>query len=832
MKLELINFKCYDEKIINFKTGKGVILISAPSGSGKSTILQAIIFALFGTGTKVISVGKTSCKVEFEFENLIITRTKGPNRLVLRKNNIEYEGDVAQNIINDYFGVNFTTISYISQNSNNSFITMSPADKLEFLEKIAFKNTDILGIKSKIKKLINDRNLDLNNTTSQMEIVEETVKDLEVPDHIDFPIKCKNGSIPKSSKNMELLIKNENVRLKNAKVLLKKSRNLFEEKQKELTDLKILNTYIDTKNENQLDMKMKELNIKEDEIAVLYNGDENLNDLEQRLKILLLNKELISVLEKIDDYNKKLKEIETSELLELTKELENISKELWIEYAKDDAKETIKDTKELLNDVTKINELTKSLHNEEEYSEKLKKYKNKLEDNLEELKNETSRYEELKKMKEVYVCPVCDNKLFLKNNKLIESSCESNLELKDGIDNDIKILEKRIPELKKEIKNIEMNILKIENILTTNISTYKMIDEIKNKYEEIPDEESVIEDLEYIKNYYNSQTILENKKSKIETKLLKKEFSILHQNFKKDIEKLEAKKEQIQNTYTTDNNIEIDIFSEDELRNMISVEKHNKNILDDLNASKKNIENEILEQERKISELRKKHLEVHVELRNVNDVLETINTVQKEITDLENIQRQCENNFSKIEKYEKFIEEKNKHDSWVEKMSFLKTKEVNEKNKYHSSILLKEKISEAENIFIIHVIDQINNYAKLYLDLFFEEPISIVLSAFKQIKKNIKPTLNVEILYKSIESDLTMLSGGELARVNLAFTLALCDIFNSQLVMLDESTANLDQDTTNLIFSSIKENCKFKICIVVAHNITEGIFDEIIDCRY
>ena len=147
-------------------------------------------------------------------------------------------------------------------------------------------------------------------------------------------------------------------------------------------------------------------------------------------------------------------------------------------------------------------------------------------------------------------------------------------------------------------------------------------------------------------------------------------------------------------------------------------------------------------------------------------------------------------------------------------------------------LLLKEKISEAENIFIIHVIDQINNYAKLYLDLFFEEPISIALSAFKQIKKNIKPTLNVEILYKSIESDLTMLSGGELARVNLAFTLALCEIFNSQLVMLDESTANLDQDTTNLIFSSIKENCKFKICIVVAHNITEGIFDEVIDCRY
>ena len=135
---------------------------------------------------------------------------------------------------------------------------------------------------------------------------------------------------------------------------------------------------------------------------------------------------------------------------------------------------------------------------------------------------------------------------------------------------------------------------------------------------------------------------------------------------------------------------------------------------------------------------------------------------------------------------------------------------------------------EAENISIINTVEQINNNAKIYLDLFFDQPISITLSPFKQVKNNIKPSLNVEIFYKNEESDLDMLSGGEIGRINIAFTLALCDIFGSSLLLFDEATANLDQDTSNLIFSAIKENSINKLFIIVGHNMTEGIFDKII----
>ena len=57
MKLHLINFLCYNDKIFDF--GKeGLTLISGPSGSGKTSILRAIFFVLFNEGTKLQTYGK------------------------------------------------------------------------------------------------------------------------------------------------------------------------------------------------------------------------------------------------------------------------------------------------------------------------------------------------------------------------------------------------------------------------------------------------------------------------------------------------------------------------------------------------------------------------------------------------------------------------------------------------------------------------------------------------------------------------------------------------------------------------------------------------------
>jgi ABC-type lipoprotein export system ATPase subunit len=143
--------------------------------------------------------------------------------------------------------------------------------------------------------------------------------------------------------------------------------------------------------------------------------------------------------------------------------------------------------------------------------------------------------------------------------------------------------------------------------------------------------------------------------------------------------------------------------------------------------------------------------------------------------------------------------------------------------------LLKEKILEAESIAVANVVESINTHAQLYLDSFFvDNPIVVRLLPFKETKKNNKPQINIEIQYKEMECDLNMLSGGELSRVVLAFTLALGEMFNTPMLLLDESTASLDQEATTVVFDSIKENFKGKMVLIIAHQVIQGVFDKII----
>ena len=138
MRVHMKNFRCNEDRTVEFGE-EGLVLLCGESGAGKSTVMMAIMFALFGTGSKVVSHGKTTCSVELEFGDLKIVRTKRPNRLVI---NDIYEGVAAQNIINQKFGDTFDVTGYIAQNALNSFILMSPTDKLAFLEKFAFREVD------------------------------------------------------------------------------------------------------------------------------------------------------------------------------------------------------------------------------------------------------------------------------------------------------------------------------------------------------------------------------------------------------------------------------------------------------------------------------------------------------------------------------------------------------------------------------------------------------------------------------------------------------------------------------------------------------------------
>ena len=150
MKITLKNFRCWEQKELELGE-EGLTLLSGQSGTGKSTILMAIYFALFGVGKKISSKeGKT--KVILEIKDFKIERTKRPNRLIVKNSTGEWLDDVAQSIINNEFGSHFDVSCYLNQQGENSFVKMSPVDKLSFLEKFSINDFDIQSLKKKYMK--------------------------------------------------------------------------------------------------------------------------------------------------------------------------------------------------------------------------------------------------------------------------------------------------------------------------------------------------------------------------------------------------------------------------------------------------------------------------------------------------------------------------------------------------------------------------------------------------------------------------------------------------------------------------------------------------------
>jgi DNA repair ATPase RecN len=222
--------------------------------------------------------------------------------------------------------------------------------------------------------------------------------------------------------------------------------------------------------------------------------------------------------------------------------------------------------------------------------------------------------------------------------------------------------------------------------------------------------------------------------------------------------------------------------------------------------------------------------ETYTTVNNISDIESNIDKYSKE---LDTYKEECvkhEENMEKVGVYQKYKEKLDSYNEWRNKVKTLTDQEKTLRLKYASTTLLKEIILRAESISIQNAIESINKHAQEYLNLFFpENGIVVRLLPFKETKKSTKPQINLEIQYKDMDADLSMLSGGELSRVVLAFTLALSEMYNSPLILLDECTASLDQDLTGVVMSGIKSNFNNKLVITIAHQVVGGNFDRSIN---
>lgn len=872
MEVEICNFRCWKKKTVKFQD-KGLILISGVSGSGKSSILNSIFFAITGLGNKIVSYGEKKCSVKLTFDDgpiLSIHRTKNPGRLlVMLRNdlNILLEDEEGQKYIDSIYGNHFQQTSYMTQKMIHSFLSLSPSEKMIFLQKFVLDDTTIQSMKKKCKENISKLKQKLTEARSKFQVFENEKNILEEDTVIKNELGIWSSDLdynneiinytPETLKSLNL----EYNKLRENNILYNKYSFQFTEYNKNLDEIKYKITELENKEKNT------EQNLEN----IDYKGNDYVNFLENTKCKIKKQEELKTLNEKIES-----EEINLNQFVnEQTSFYENEKKTITEQY--ENVCKIIKkvfDVEQVVNNIEKWKKEHKIIIN---FLELLKTERkdfgtikidiiNKqneielLQNKIKGKQQEIMEYKlELKQQNQIYKCPKCCSDLCFERTDTDEIK-EQKLKIYNK-NKTVSNIKNVITQIQNEEKELSIELEKHNNELDELKTTNKEIEQYNNKLEKYKQQISTFDTvllkfLEFnlnetegkillveqfinkkmeklirkIDEYIKLKTDIENINKKLtEIKTLNLSNPTILQktkiinSLKNTSEKLKQEIINIEKTFSEYNIDRLDKLDINKIDDIVNLQYQKKHEYDNLNSKLKEIENELNK--------------IKTKLQNINNQLKPIKEFlefnKDNLDEIENVKRE-------IEKFTIIEEKHNIYKNYERVNSQLKRikNELRIQNYIiettSKDIILQEtflnKINEAEGISLTKCIDSVNYYINDYLEKFFQnESIIVDIVPFKDTKKDIKPIINIKVCYKGEEVELSSLSGGEYDRVSLAIMLAFNHICKSDTILLDESIASLDSELTSDILEKLKENLVNKRVIVVAHQLSTGVFDQIIN---
>lgn len=829
MKLSLKNFRCYDNKTFEFNDDT-ITLINGPSGHGKSTILLAIQFAIYGlSGHKFLtSHGKVSCEVVLEYKNFRIKRTKRPNILNVKVDGKIYEDKEAQIILNKYFG---------ATNSSVFFMDLSHSEKTEFLEKIVNVDCDVKDLKNQINTEISSLNKNMavldgqiTNTESMIEIVQKPEK-VEKPTIEDFFDSDDLKNLTKE--NLILKREESQKRLKDAtekKITFDKmlvEYNLIQT-ETEINPYKVGDFYLKSNQE------IKEL---QKNLDVLKEKNNHLNKIRDKMFVVEEN------LKQLDEY----KNINDDLLLEITEKINILEEKIQIFLRYKESQEFVKkkaeynealnlENKEWLSKVeyikaelSKLNVDKTTLKNLSEKEKLYEKFKEAKTFNLKNNLNKINGSIEALKLKffKSYNCSKC--------NHILTINMDTFEIVQDSIHNfdSLSLNPKRIKTDSEDIDTIKKELNKLENL--------KVKIEANNNFIQNTDEHFLMEEITTCKKF-NELTKNLNQigsfKPSISLIKMGKNLEKMDKNLKdvesheipilEDIDELKDIKRDLtikQNNVLEKLKIKNDLLKKTTIDETYDSDHHEK--------IKKSIEstNEALN-------LKKIELEKIKNIMKLSDRLEALNVKIKNLNYNESEQAQIEQFLEKLNLALKYHEKFDKYKNFqIELKKYKRVKDTlknfvqmkcDMEQTYHKTLLFKQKVIEAEHESLQFMVDIINTHLSILLQDFFSESFGDPIQIYLELLNDKRPQVNTVINYKGNKVDYKSLSTGEYARVKLAFDLTFKEILGENIIMLDECTANLDQDLSTKIFNKIKGSFPSKTILVVAHQVVTGTFDHVL----
>ncbi len=346
---------------------------------------------------------------------------------------------------------------------------------------------------------------------------------------------------------------------------------------------------------------------------------------------------------------------------------------------------------------------------------------------------------------------------------------------------EISIREREIQKLKEQISNGYQRNGYIDSLLSQKKSLEESIKNIKVEHQLIDSCERQIKTLQERQEIYNIEL-----------------------NKQRNINNINNLKEQIKQMDKKLSNMKVPNYQDQDLVNIRKqIELLNKSILVyESNLKYTRIKNEILKKEQDIN----------------HNLSQEIQEKQKDFS------RKIEEKSDLI----KYQEIKSEYNS----IKLLETRLKKSYGKISSLSKLKQIATETEYEQLESVVASINSTLSEILTSIFEEPITVSLKLFKELKtaKRIKPIVNLQIDYKGVSYDnVNNLSGGEGDRISLALLVAINKLSGSPFILLDECISSLNQSVRTQCIETIRSYLNYdSICIVINHEDVEGIYDKVV----
>jgi DNA repair exonuclease SbcCD ATPase subunit len=832
MKLFLSNFRCFKDFVFEIPEDNGVLLLWGTSGIGKTTIFKAINFVLYGKEQKVTKHGEKKCKVVFEFKDVIITRTKCPNHLTLKRfqgplknETIEFSDEPAQKEIEKIFGKDFLLTSYMAQKSTESFFSLSSNDKSAFLHRLSIKDFDVDSIRKKTRELIRQRKEKILINTTEQRVVKNMYDSLN----------CSSAKEPKikidlKGKSIDEFIESENKLKEKVKKFLKEKREELSLLLSLLEKIKINTVRIEEKNKqlNDIIFKLQDYSYLENGIAL-----DNLKaTLEEYNKITLYYtlkkscKDLKNEYDKmVEDEKKKIEEdmakLKLKKLgLNILKdgELEDLIKAKTI-YEKIKMK-TVSEIK------SKLSTLNTDDNEKEVETARLKEMRERLPVLQVELENIKKNIKDIAEITSgittKHKCPKCDTKVY------IDKDCIK--EIPENLDE----LKMNLESLKKKREKLDLEISSLsKDIKTTNDKVVSLTIEISNNIklsEELSNYLKILENIPHTslsgikgivekdtENRYVLKTIEESlnnleEKSKMTLEVLPHYIKKKRDELLSTKKKYEEVKEQLEDVEINEN---LNWYM-DEIQN--------------INSKISRYEQSIKERNKLIKD--KETLEKEIEGLHVDDNknVKNIDELQDEINKKMEMEEKLKQREVKLIKYKEDLSVYKKQLEIILQLDNLKQDENILLRGLKTAETLFKKINDAEAISLENTLDIINKDLEEFVTHFFGEHFSAKLQSFKESKDgDKKASIEILIVQDGETVPLDALSGGEYDRLALALFLCFNKISKSNIILLDECLASLHSELVEDIVELIKTKLNDKLVIFTLHQANTGIFDTIID---